>query len=146
MARVEVRGNPLLELLGQRIVILDGGMGTMLQKRCFTEGDFRGRRFADWRSDLRGNSDLLSLTQPEAVSEVHRAYLQAGADVICTNTFNSTRISQADYGTEVYVSELNRAAAPLARSAADAIGESSGRPRFVAGCSRPHQQDRLVVP
>jgi len=146
MARVEVRGNPLLELLGQRIVILDGGMGTMLQKRCFTEGDFRGRRFADWRSDLRGNSDLLSLTQPEAVSEVHRAYLQAGADVICTNTFNSTRISQADYGTEVYVSELNRAAAPLARSAADAIGESSGRPRFVAGVLGPTSKTASLSP
>jgi 5-methyltetrahydrofolate--homocysteine methyltransferase len=146
MARSDVRGQPLLELLGRRIVILDGAMGTMLQKRAFTESDFRGQRFADWGRDLRGNNDLLSLTQPEAIVEIHKAYLKAGADVICTNTFNSTAISQADYGTQAYVTELNRTAAELARSAADAIAKSSGQPRFVAGVLGPTSRTASLSP
>jgi len=117
-----VRGQALLELLGKRIVILDGAMGTMLQKRGFSEGDFRGQRFADWERDLRGNNDLLSLTQPEAILDIHRAYLRAGADVICTNTFNSTAISQADYGTQAYVSMTRRFETSISMNSPNAIG------------------------
>jgi len=141
-----VRGQALLELLGKRIVILDGAMGTMLQKRGFSEGDFRGQRFADWERDLRGNNDLLSLTQPEAILDIHRAYLRAGADVICTNTFNSTAISQADYGTQAYVGDLNRGAAQLARKAADDIAKESGQPRFVAGVLGPTSRTASLSP
>src|SRR5919108_6506532 len=91
----------------KRILVLDGAMGTMIQQYKFSEADFRGERFVNWPRDLRGNNDLLSLTQPQAIKSIHLAYLEAGADIIETNTFNSTRISQADYGTEALVRELN---------------------------------------
>ncbi|MDX5434989.1 MAG: homocysteine S-methyltransferase family protein, partial [Halomonas sp.] len=90
----------LTERLGERILMLDGGMGTMLQNARLDEADFRGERFSDWPSDLKGNNDLLALTCPELVTRIHRQYLEAGADIIETNTFNSTRLSQADYGME----------------------------------------------
>ena len=106
--------------LEEQILILDGATGTMIQRRKFSEEDFRGERFADWPSDLQGNNDLLVLTQPEAIREIHRGYLGAGADLIETNTFNSTRLSQSDYGMEDLVPELNREAARLAREEADA--------------------------
>ena len=106
-----------LEAARDRILVLDGAMGTMIQQRKFSEEQFRGDRFRDWPSDLRGNNDLLSLTQPHAIEAIHRAYLDAGADIIATNTFNSTRISQADYGMEELVAELNfEVRAPLPRS------------------------------
>jgi len=124
----------LHDILTRRIAILDGAMGTMIQRYRFQEEDYRGKRFADYAFELKGNNDLLVLTKPEAVLEIHRAYLDAGADIIETNTFNSTRISQADYGLEALVPELNLAAARLARQAVD---ELPGRPAFVAGAIGP---------
>ncbi|MBM3580939.1 MAG: 5-methyltetrahydrofolate--homocysteine methyltransferase, partial [Alphaproteobacteria bacterium] len=107
----------LHEALKTRILMLDGAMGTMIQKRKFSEAEFRGECFKDWPRDLKGNNDLLTLTRPDVIREIHEAYLAAGADIIETNTFNSTTISQADYGMEALVGELNRAGAKLARAA-----------------------------
>ncbi len=125
----------LRDLLSQRILILDGAMGTMIQQYKLQEADYRGERFADWKGqDLKGNNDLLVLTRPEVIREIHGKYIAAGADIIETNTFNSTTISQADYGLEGIVPELNLAAARLARSAADACTD---RRIFVAGAIGP---------
>ena len=125
----------LRDLLSQRILILDGAMGTMIQQYKLQESDYRGERFADWKGqDLKGNNDLLVLTRPEVIREIHGKYIAAGADIIETNTFNSTTISQADYGLESIVPELNLAAARLARSAADACTD---RRVFVAGAIGP---------
>ena len=126
-------------ILRDRIVVLDGAMGTMLQAYNFTEPDFRGERFRDHPRDLRGNSDVLCLTQPAAVAAIHTGYLEAGADVVTTNSFTATRIAQADYGFDpATVRELNVAAARLARDAADAAELAQpGRPRFVAGSLGP---------
>jgi 5-methyltetrahydrofolate--homocysteine methyltransferase len=126
-------------LLRERILVLDGAMGTMLQAHKFTEADFRGERFRDHPRDLRGNSDLLCLTQPAAVAAVHAGYLDAGADILSTNSFTATRIAQADYGFDTEtVRDLNVAAARLARDAADAAEAATpGRPRFVAGSLGP---------
>jgi len=107
-------------LLAQRILILDGAMGTMIQKHRLGEAEYRGERFADWPRDLKGNNDLLVLTQPQVIRGIHAAYLEAGADIIETDTFNATRISLADYGMEALAYELNVAAARLARAAAGA--------------------------
>ena len=109
----------LLDAAAQRILILDGAMGTMLQRHKLTESDFRGERFADWPSDLQGNNDLLSLTRPDIIEAIHAAYLEAGADIIETNTFNSTTLSQADYAMESLAYELNLRGAEIARRAAD---------------------------
>jgi hypothetical protein len=123
----------LAELLRERILFLDGAMGTMVQRYELEEEDFRGERFAKHARELRGNLDLLSLTRPDVVRAIHRAFLDAGADLIETNTFNSTAISQADYGTEDLVTELNRAAARLARAVADeAEAAQPDKPRFFA--------------
>lgn len=124
----------LHEILANRIAILDGAMGTMIQRYRFDEADYRGERFAGHPSDLKGNNDLLVLTKPEAILDIHRAYLASGADIIETNTFNSTSISQADYGLESAVTELNFAAAQLARRAVDELPD---RPAFVAGAIGP---------
>ena len=126
-------------LLRERILVLDGAMGTMLQAHKFTEADFRGERFRDHPRDLRGNSDLLCLTQPAAVAAVHAGYLDAGADILSTNSFTATRIAQADYGFDPEtVRDLNVAAARLARDAADAAEAADpDRPRFVAGSLGP---------
>ncbi|MGK2852055.1 MAG: methionine synthase [Candidatus Limnocylindrales bacterium] len=126
-------------ILRDRIVVLDGAMGTMLQEHRFTEADFRGRRFRDHPIDLRGDTDLLCLTQPDAVRAVHAGYLAAGADVLTTNSFTATRIAQADYGFDAAtVRELNVTAARLARDAADAAERAQpDRPRFVAGSLGP---------
>ncbi|MGH6851333.1 MAG: homocysteine S-methyltransferase family protein, partial [Methylocella sp.] len=130
----------------ERILVLDGAMGTMIQQHKFSETDFRGERFADWPSDLRGNNDLLSLTQPQAIKAIHLAYLEAGADIVETNTFNSTRISQADYGMEELAAELNSAAARLARAAADAAEQTDGKRRFVAGALGPTNRTASISP
>ncbi len=126
----------LNNLLQQRILVLDGAMGTMLQKHKLSEEDFRGERFASHHSDLRGNNDLLVLTQPDIVRGVHEAFLEAGADIIETNTFNSTSISQADYNLQPIVYELNVAAAKVAREACEKFS-TEGKPRFVAGAIGP---------
>jgi 5-methyltetrahydrofolate--homocysteine methyltransferase len=129
-----------------RILVLDGAMGTMIQSYKFSESDFRGARFKDFPRDLRGNNDLLVLTQPDAILAIHLAYCEAGADIIATNTFNSTRISQADYGMEALVPELNREAARLCRAAADEAQSRDGRRRFIAGALGPTNRTASISP
>jgi 5-methyltetrahydrofolate--homocysteine methyltransferase len=135
----------LENLLQERILILDGAMGTMIQRYKLDEADYRGERFKDWPSDLKGNNDLLSLTQPQIIRDIHKAYLEAGADIIETNTFNSTAISLADYRQEEMVYELNEASARLAREAADAFSTDE-RPRFVAGVLGPTNRTASLSP
>ncbi|WP_282040186.1 methionine synthase [Halomonas alimentaria] len=136
----------LIERLAERILMLDGGMGTMLQNAGLSEEEFRGERFADWPSDLKGNNDLLVLTCPDLVTRIHREYLEAGADIVETNTFNSTRLSQADYGMEAQVPELNREAARLAREVCDAVGAETRIPRYVAGVLGPTSRTASLSP
>ena len=129
----------------QRILVLDGAMGTMIQRHTLEEEHFRGARFADWHTDLKGNNDLLSLTQPDIICDIHRAYLEAGADIIETNTFNSTQVSQADYQMESISREINVASAKLARVAADEFSTPE-RPRFVAGILGPTSRTASLSP
>ena len=138
----------LLEpLLKQRILILDGAMGTMIQRYKLEEKDYRGARFADYAHDLRGNNDLLTLTQPQIILDIHTAYLDAGADILETNTFNSTSIAMADYHMEDLVYELNREGARLARTAADACEKKDAhRPRYVAGVLGPTNRTASISP
>jgi len=131
--------------LKKRILILDGAMGTMIQRHKFEEDDFRGERFANHNSELKGNNDLLIFTQPEAIQGIHEAYLEAGADIIETNTFSATSISQADYGLESIVYELNVQGAKLARAAADKYS-TPDRPRFVAGGLGPTNRTASMSP
>ena len=126
----------LSTLLAERILILDGAMGTMIQRHGLTEADYRGARFAAWPRDLKGNNDLLTLTQPDIIRGIHQAYLDAGADILETNSFNANRISMADYGMEDLCREINVAAARLARKVADAVS-TAAKPRFVAGVLGP---------
>ncbi|MBM3357941.1 MAG: methionine synthase [Betaproteobacteria bacterium] len=138
----------LLEsLLRQRIVILDGAMGTMIQGYTLSEADYRGRRFADHPRDLKGNNDLLTLSRPEVIREIHTQYLEAGADVIETNTFNSTSIAQADYHLQGLVRELNLEAARMSRALADEFtARNPDRPRFVAGALGPTNRTASISP
>ncbi len=137
----------LQQALKERILILDGGMGTMIQSYKLEESDYRGERFADWPQDLKGNNDLLILTRPDAISAIEKAYFDAGADIVETNTFNATRVSQADYGMEELVYELNVEGARLARQAADAkTAETPDRPRFVAGVLGPTSRTCSLSP
>lgn len=129
-----------------RILMLDGAMGTMIQQLKLSEEDFRGERFKDHRIDLRGNNDLLNLTRPDAIEGIHRAYLEAGSDIVETNTFNANRLSQADYALEDVAYELNVEGARLARRAADAVEAADGRPRFVAGTFGPTNRTASVSP
>jgi 5-methyltetrahydrofolate--homocysteine methyltransferase len=140
------RARAFMALLPQRLVILDGAMGTMIQRHALSEEQFRGERFAAWRSDLRGNNDLLTITQPAVIAGIHREYLLAGADVISTNTFNSNAVSQADYGMQSLVAELNQAAAQLARRVADEVAAETGRQRFVAGALGPTSRTASLSP
>ncbi len=135
----------LEELLQERILILDGAMGTMIQRYKLEEADYRGEQFKDWTCDLKGNNDLLSLTQPQIISDIHKAYLEAGADIIETNTFNSTAVSMADYEQEELVFELNYASARLARNAADEFS-TEDKPRFVAGVLGPTNRTASLSP
>ncbi|MDH3935275.1 MAG: homocysteine S-methyltransferase family protein, partial [Gammaproteobacteria bacterium] len=139
--------NNFTKLLGERILFLDGAMGTMIQRHKLEEADYRGERFADWPSDLKGNNDLLSLTQPEIIRDIHTRYLEAGADIIETNTFNTTRIAMADYGMQDLSHEINVASARLAREAADAVTASTPeKPRFVAGVLGPTNRTASISP
>ena len=140
------RDEQLRNLLSERIVILDGALGTSIQELQLSEADFRGERFSDWPMDLKGNNDLLSISQPQQISQIHRRFLAAGADIITTNTFNSTAPSQADYGMEGLVRELNGAAARLAREAADTATADSGAPHFVAGALGPTNRTCSISP
>ena len=137
----------LSRLLDQRILLLDGAMGTMIQRRGLSEADFRGERFAEHGHDLKGDNDLLVLTQPEVIESIHHEYLEAGSDIIETNTFNGTSISQADYGLESVVHELNREAARIAKRATAAwVERTPDRPRFVAGAIGPTNRTLSLSP
>src|SRR5262245_9626814 len=125
-------------LLARRVAILDGAMGTMIQREGLTEGDFRGDRFRDHGRDLKGDNDLLVLTRPDVIGRIHREYLAAGSDIIETNTFNSTSVVQADYGLAHLAYELNVAAARLAKDAChEWTTRTPDKPRFVAGAVGP---------
>ena len=138
--------NSIENLLKQRILILDGAMGTMIQGYKLEEQDYRGQQFKDHPSDLKGNNDLLSLTQPQIIKEIHTAYLNAGADILETNTFNSTSVAQADYALEHIVYDLNYQSARIAREAADEVEQQSGNPRFVAGVLGPTNRTASISP
>lgn len=137
----------LKKALNQRILILDGAMGTMIQRYALNEKEYRGERFADWPVDLKGNNDLLSITQPDIIREIHHAYLGAGADIIETNSFNSTVISMADYQMESLSDEINEAAAKLARECADEwTRKTPEKPRYVAGILGPTNRTASISP
>ncbi len=131
--------------MSERILILDGAMGTMIQRHKLTEADYRGERFADWPSDLKGNNDLLAITRPDVIQGIHEQYLEAGADILETNTFNGTRVSMADYGMEALVHEIVLEATKLARAAADKYS-TPDKPRFVAGVLGPTSQTLSISP
>src|SRR5256885_1749936 len=139
---------PILDaLMAKRILVLDGAMGTMIQRHQLTEGDFRGSRFAAHTHDLRGDNDLLVLTRPDVISEIHHEYLAAGSDIIETNTFNSTAISQADYGLEALAYELNVEGAKLAKQACvEWTANTPDRPRFAAGSIGPTNRTLSISP
>ncbi len=141
----EVR-KALAEAARQRILVLDGAMGTMIQQHKFTEEQFRGERFKDWKQDVRGNNDLLILTQPQAIEDIHYAYAKAGADLVATNTFSSTTIAQADYGMQELVPELNREGARLSRNACDRATKEDGKRRFVVGSLGPTNRTASISP
>ena len=145
MSRQENPNHALSALLTQRILVLDGAMGTMIQRHRLDEEAFRGTRFVDWESPLQGNNDLLSITQSQIILDIHRAYLEAGADILETNTFNANRISMADYGMETLSREINLAAAKLARQAADEYDQPE-KPRFVAGVLGPTNRTCSLSP
>ncbi|WP_264652051.1 methionine synthase [Candidatus Symbiopectobacterium sp. NZEC151] len=137
----------LREQLAQRILVLDGGMGTMIQGYRLQEADYRGERFADWHSDLKGNNDLLVITQPAIIAAIHDAYFEAGADIIETNTFNATPIAMADYDMASLSAEINLAAARLARASADKwTAQNPGKPRYVAGVLGPTNRTASISP
>ena len=135
------------DLLSKKILILDGAMGTMLQEYKFTEADFRGSRFTNWPVPLQGNNDLLSITQPQAIAEIHRKYFLAGADIVETNTFSGTSIAMADYQMQELVYELNYESARIAKEVAQAVtAEDPQKPRFVAGAIGPTNKTASMSP
>jgi 5-methyltetrahydrofolate--homocysteine methyltransferase len=135
------------EEIKKRILVLDGAMGTMLQRYNFSEDDLRGEQFKDFPHSLKGNNDLLSLTQPTAIKEVHAAYYEAGADIVETNTFSGTTIGMADYHLEEYVYELNYQSAKIAREVADEFtAKNTEKPRFVAGSIGPTNRTASMSP
>ncbi|WP_346830437.1 methionine synthase [Pseudomonas abietaniphila] len=147
MSDRSARLQALQQALKERILILDGGMGTMIQSYRLEEEDYRGKRFADWPSDVKGNNDLLILTRPDVIGAIEKEYLDAGADILETNTFNATQVSQADYGMEALVYELNVEGARLARQVADAKTlETPDKPRFVAGVLGPTSRTCSLSP
>src|SRR3984885_351448 len=136
----------LRRLAAQRILVLDGAMGTMIQTLRLDEEAFRGARFDAWNREVRGNNDLLNLTQPDAIRSIHLAYFRAGADIVSTNTFSSTRIAQADYGMAEIAYELNADGARLVREAARIAQEEDGRGRFVTGAIGPTNRTASISP
>jgi 5-methyltetrahydrofolate--homocysteine methyltransferase len=139
------RGQALPNILRQRIAILDGAMGTMIQRYKLSEADYRGARFKDHPKDLKGNNDLLQLSKPEVIAEIHAQYLEAGADIVETNTFGATSVAQDDYGLAAFAREINVAGARLAREACDKFS-SADKPRFVAGALGPTPRTASISP
>lgn len=137
----------LRDILKERIMVLDGAMGTMIQRHKLQEEDFRGEKFRDHPGELRGNNDLLSVTRPDVIREIHREYFAAGADIAETNTFSSTTIAQADYGLEAYVDEINESAARIAKEVAEEFtSREPHKPRFVAGSIGPTNRSASISP
>ena len=136
----------LRRLAAERILVLDGAMGTMIQALRLDEEEFRGARFDAWNREVRGNNDLLNITRPDAIRAIHLAYFRAGADIVSTNTFSSTRIAQADYGMAEIAYELNAEGARLAREAARMAQDEDGRARFVAGAIGPTNRTASISP
>jgi len=139
------RGAALPQILAERIAILDGAMGTMIQRYKLVEADYRGERFRDHPKDLKGNNDMLQLSKPEVITEIHEQYLAAGADILETNTFGATSVAQDDYGLGAFAREMNVAAAKLARAACDKFS-SADKPRFVAGALGPTPKTASISP
>ena len=137
--------NTLQDLAQQRILVLDGAMGTMIQKYQLTEADFRGEMFKDIAGQMKGNNDMLCMTRPEVIADIHRKYLEAGADIISTNTFSSQRISQADYHLEDYARQMAYEGARIARRCVDEFS-STDKPRFVAGSIGPTNKTCSMSP
>lgn len=140
------RTEALQAALEERILVLDGAGGTMIQQHKLSEEDFRAERFKDWGQDVQGNNDLLTLTQPQIIADIHKAYFDAGADIVETNTFSSTTIAQADYGMEALARELNVEGARIAREAADRAEAEDGKTRFVAGAIGPTNRTASISP
>lgn len=140
--------NDLRELLNERILVLDGAMGTMIQRYKLSEGDYRGERFKNWHKDVKGNNDLLSITQPQVIKAIHKEYLAAGADIIETNTFSSTSIAQADYDMQEFAYELNLASVKCAREAIDEFKANSNAAKkaFIAGAIGPLNKTLSLSP
>ena len=137
----------LKEILSERIMIIDGAMGTMIQRHKLNEPDFRGEMFKDHQKDLKGNNDLLSLTQPEIIKNIHKEYLEAGADIIETNTFSATTIAQADYDTQDFAYKINYESARLAKEATVEFNKiNPHKPRFVAGALGPTNRTLSISP
>src|SRR6266581_2657193 len=143
---ISAKRTALLAAARERILVLDGAMGTMIQGLEYDEAAFRGERFKDFHRDVRGNNDLLILTQPKAIEDIHADYLRAGADIVATNTFSSTSIAQADYDLAGIVYEMNREGARLARNAAERVTAEDGKPRFVAGALGPTNRTASISP
>ncbi|HCE35086.1 MAG TPA: methionine synthase, partial [Gammaproteobacteria bacterium] len=135
----------LQSLLEKRILVLDGAMGTMIQKHKLSEEDYRGERFKDWHILVQGNNDLLSLTQPQIIQDIHKSYLEVGADIVETNTFNATKTSMSDYKMEEFAYEINVESARLAREACDEFS-TKDKPRFVAGVIGPTSRTCSLSP
>ncbi len=146
MTASHTKSRGIRELARSRILVLDGAMGTMIQSLKLDEAGYRGARFADWPRDIRGNNDILILSRPDVVRDMHLAYFRAGADIVSTNTFSSTVIAQSDYGMEALVPELNREGARLVREAAILAEKEDGRPRFVAGAIGPTNRTASISP
>ena len=140
--------HPIIQQLERRVLVIDGAMGTMIQRYQLQESDYRGKRFADWQHDLKGNNDLLSITQPTIIRDIHKAYLDAGADIIETNTFNAQKISLADYKMESLSYELNLESARLAKQAVQEwmVTNPNGGPKFVAGALGPTNRTASLSP
>ena len=135
------------KILTERILVIDGAMGTMIQRHNLTEEDFRGERFKDHPDDLKGNNDILSITQPETIKEIHREYFKAGADIVETNTFNANGFSQMDYHTEQYVYEMNLESAKIAKEVAGEFNKNfPGKNHFVAGALGPTNKALSLSP
>lgn len=145
MTTPQERLDSLYAVATDHVLVLDGAMGTMIQGLKLDEAEFRGDRFREWNQDLKGDNDLLNLTQPDAIREIHEAYLDAGADIIKTNTFNATSIAQADYAMEAHVADINREGARLAMAAAEAASTDE-KPRFVAGAIGPTNRTASISP
>ena len=145
--RQVTKAEQIRDIAIRRIMIIDGAMGTMIQRHNLDEEGYRGARFADWEGDVKGNNDLLSLSRPEIIGAIHDDYLDAGADIIATNTFNAQKISMADYGMEALSHELNVASARIARERADAAtAKTPDKPRFVAGAMGPTNRTASISP